>query len=55
MSKTFGKIGSGVGFSKTSGRIKKRITREHTQKDFGKAFVDNYGKSYIVTPFGRIF
>lgn len=55
MARQFGKIGTGVGFSKTSGRVKKRITKEHTEKDFGKTFVDNYGKSYVCTPFGRIF
>lgn len=52
MSKTFT---TSVGFKNPSGKIKKRITREHSQKDFGKTFVDNYGKSYVCTPFGRIF
>lgn len=53
MSKTIRK--TSVGFSQTSGIIKRRVTREHTSKDEGKVFIDDYGKTYVYTKSGLIY
>lgn len=55
MQTQFGKIATGVGFSKTSGNIKKRSTRQHTKADIGQTFVDDFGKSYVYTQFGKLY
>lgn len=55
MSKKFGKVGTAVGFGRTEGKIRKRVTRNHTLADVGQTFTDNYGKTYVYTIKGNIY
>lgn len=51
----FGKIGSGVGFPRPAGNIKKAVTRNHTNQDINQTFIDNFGRTYIYTKKGLIY
>ncbi len=55
MKKQFGNIGTGVGFNRTEGKIRKRVTKSHTLADVGQTFTDNYGKTYVYTVHGNIY
>jgi hypothetical protein len=50
-----GKIGTGVGFSRTSGEIKEVVERLHSNEDVGKTFTDNFGREYTYTKQGLIY
>jgi hypothetical protein len=46
---------TGVGFQKTSGNIKKAVTRNHTLEDVNQTFTDNFGRTYVYTKQGLIY
>lgn len=53
-----GSIPANVGFPNNmneGGTVKRAITRQHTNKDKNKQFVDNYGRTYTYTPHGCIY
>jgi hypothetical protein len=45
---------TGVGFRQTEGEIKK-VTKEHSPKDLGKIFIDDFGRAYVYTKQGLIY
>lgn len=51
----FGTITGGVGFKRTSGEIRKAVTRTHSMQDVGQTFTDNFGRTYIYTKQGLIY
>lgn len=55
MRTSFGTIAKGVGFRNLSGEVKRAVTRSHTLRDEGQAFVDNFGRSYVYTKHGLIY
>lgn len=55
MEQRLGKVGSAVGFGRTEGKIRKRVTKNHTLADVGQTFTDNYGKTYVYTIQGNIY
>lgn len=55
MQAQFGKIGTGVGFSRTTGKVRKAITRTHSGEDVGQTFTDNFGRTYVYTKQGCIY
>lgn len=55
MKRHFDKVGTGVGFNRTQGKIRKRVTKEHSIEDVNKTFVDDYGKTYVYTSYGNIY
>jgi len=35
--------------------VRRAVTREHTSKDEGKTFTDNFGRKYVYTSKGLIY
>jgi hypothetical protein len=50
-----GSISSSVGFRRTSGEIRKAVTRTHSMQDVGQTFIDNFGRTYVYTKQGLIY
>ena len=55
MKQQFSTITNGVGFKKTSGEIRKAVTRTHSIQDVGQTFTDNFGRTYVYTKQGLIY